>query len=93
MLLRLVGAEEHRALRGEGSLASRLDAEKAFEGMDPGARAAPVLIAVPLELRVHGLGHAPTVGEAELGEHGTGGSEAEVFDEVLSQEPHCHRVQ
>ena len=32
------------------------------------------------------------MGEAELGEHGAGGSEAEVLDEVLSQEPHRHRV-
>ena len=61
--------------------------------MDAGARAAPVLVAVPLELGLHGLGHAPAVGEAELGEHGAGGGEAEVLDEVLAQEPHRHRVE
>jgi hypothetical protein len=33
------------------------------------------------------------MGEAELGEHGAGGGEAEVLDEVLSQQPHRHRVE
>ena len=61
--------------------------------MDAGARAAPVLVAVPLELGLHRLGHAPAVGEAELGEHGAGGGEAEVLDQVLAQEPHRHRVE
>jgi hypothetical protein len=93
MLLRLVGGDEHQALPGDGALAFRLDAEEAFERVDAGARAAPVLVAVPLELGPHGLGHAPTMGEAELGEHGAGGSEAEVLDEVLPQEPHRHRVE
>src|SRR4030095_5285687 len=33
------------------------------------------------------------MGEAELGEHGAGGSEAEVPDEVLSQESHRHGIE
>ncbi len=73
-------------------MASGLDAEKAFEGVEAGARAAPVVVGVPLELGLHRLRHAPTVGEAELGEDGAGGSEAEVLDQVLSQQPHRHRV-
>ena len=92
MLLRLVRGNEHHTLLGERSFASRFDAEKAFESVDAGTRPAPVLVAVPLELGLHSLGHAPTVGEAELGEHGAGGRKAEVLDEVLSQEPHRHRV-
>ena len=54
---------------------------------------APVLFAVPLELGLHGLGHAPAVGEAELGEHRAGGGEAEVLHEVLAQQAHGHRVE
>ena len=81
------------ALLGERALASRLHAKEAFERVDAGARAPPVLVAVPLELGLHGLGHAPAVGEAELGEHGAGGGQAEVLDEVLAQEPHRHRVE
>ena len=46
-----------------------------------GARAAPVLVGVPLELGLHGLGHPPSVGEAELGEDSAGGREAEILDE------------
>src|SRR5690606_39163627 len=92
MLLRFVGGDEHHALLGERFLASRLNAKKAFEGVDAEARAAPVLVAVPFELGLHGFSHAPTVGEAELGEHGAGGREAEVLYEVLSQEPHGDRV-
>ena len=71
----------------------RLDAEQAFERVDAGARAPPVVVAVPLELRLHRLGHAPAVREAELGEHGAGGGEAEVLDEVLAQQAHRHRVE
>lgn len=56
--------------------------------MEPGARAAPVLVAVPPVLGAHGLGHAPALGEAELGQEGSGGREAEVLDELLSQETH-----
>src|SRR3954467_9609884 len=58
MLLRLVGGKQHRASLGE-RVASRLDMEKAFEGVDAGAGVAPVLVAVPLELGLHRLGHAP----------------------------------
>jgi len=33
------------------------------------------------------------MGEAKLGEHDSGGREAEVIDELLSQEPHRHCVE
>jgi hypothetical protein len=33
------------------------------------------------------------VGETELGEHRTGGGQAEVLDEILPQEPHRDRVE
>jgi len=92
MLLRLVRGEDHHSLLRVESLASRLDAEKAFKGVEARARAAPVVAGVPLELGLHRLGHPPSVGEAELGEHDTGGREAEILDEVLSQEPHRDRV-
>ena len=93
VLLGLVGGDEHHPLLGERSLASGLDAKEAFEGVDARAGAEPVLVAVPLELRLHRLGHAPAVGEAELGEHGARGGEAEVLDQVLAQESHRHRVE
>ena len=48
---------------------------------------------VPLEFGLHGLGHAPAVGEAELGEHGAGGGQAEVLDQVLAQKSHRHGVE
>jgi hypothetical protein len=53
----------------------------------------PFLAAVPLEFGLHGLGHAPTVGEAELGQHGARGGHAEVLDEVLAQKSHRHRIE
>ena len=93
VLLRLVGGDEHHALLGERSLAAGLDAEQALERVDAGARAPPVVVAVPLELGLHRLGHAPAVREAELGEHGARGGEAEVLDQVLAQQPHRHRVE
>ena len=76
-----------------GFLAARLDAEQTLERVDAGAGAAPVLVAVPLELGLHRLGHAPAVGEAELGEHGARRGEAEVLDQVLPQQAHRHRVE
>ncbi len=93
VLLRLVGGDEHRALLGQRALAPRLHAEEALEGVDAGAGAPPVLVAVPLELGLHRLGHAPAVGEPELGEHGARGGEAEVLDEVVAQEPHRDGVE
>ena len=61
--------------------------------MDAGTGALPVVVALPLELRLHRLRHAPTVGEAELGENGAGSEQAEVLDQVLAQQPHRHGVQ
>ena len=51
VLLGLVGGLEHQALLGERLLAPGLDAEQTFQGMDPGAGEAPVLVALPFELR------------------------------------------
>ena len=93
MLLGLVRSDEHHALLGERSLASRLDTEEPFERVDAGARSAPVLLGLPFELGLHRLCHALAVREAELREHGAGGGQAEVLDEVLSQEPHRDRVE
>ena len=93
MLLGLVRSDEHHALLRERALASRFDTEEAFERMDAGARSAPVLLGLPLELRLHRVCHAIAVREAELREHGAGGRHAEVFDEVLSEEPHRDRVE
>jgi hypothetical protein len=90
VLLRLVAGDQHHALLGEGALASRLDPEEALQGVDAGAREAPVLVAGPFELGPHRLGHAPTVGEAELGKDRAGSREAEVLDQVLAQKPHRH---
>ena len=47
VLFRLVGGDQHHALLGQRVLASRLDAEQAFEGVDARARAAPVFVARP----------------------------------------------
>ena len=92
MLLRLVAGDQHHALLGERALALRLDAEKAFQGVDAGARQAPVCRIGPLELGLHSLGHAPTMRESELGQNRTRSIEAEILDQILAQEPHCDRV-
>jgi hypothetical protein len=68
---------------GPSLVAARLHAKQAAERVDARTNATPVVVAVPLELRLHGLGHAPTVGETELREHGTSGDEAEVLDEIV----------
>jgi hypothetical protein len=93
VLLRLVGCEQHHALPGERVLASRLHAEKTLEGVDAGAGAPPLLVVGPLELGLHRLRHAPAVGEAKLGEHRARGGQAEVFHEVLPQEPHGYCIE
>ena len=92
MLLGLIRGDEHRALLGERSISSGPDAEKALEGMDAGAGAPPLFIALPSELGPHRFSHAPAMGEAKLGEHDAAGRQAEVVDEVSSQEPHRHCV-
>ncbi len=92
VLLCLVRGDEHHAVLGEGAVASRFDVEQAFQGVDAGARAAPVFVARPLEFGLHGLGHAPTVGEAELGEDSAGRIEAKVLNQILPQEPHRHSI-
>ena len=53
----------------------------------------PVLVAVPAELGLQRLRHAPAVSEAELGQHGARGDEPEVLDQVLAQQTHGHRVE
>ena len=85
VLLGLIRGDQHQALFGERLLAARLDAEEPFERVDARAGAAPLVVAVPLELRVHRLGHAPAVREAKLRENGARGGEPEVLDEVLAQ--------
>ena len=76
-----------------GALASQFQAKETFEGVNAGTRMLPFLAAVPLELGLHGLGHAPTVGETELGEHGASGGQAEALDQVLAQKAHRHGVE
>jgi hypothetical protein len=61
--------------------------------VDAGAGATPLLIGRPIELLSHGLCHAPAVGEAELGEHGSGSGEAEVVNEILPQDSHGNGVE
>ena len=92
VLLCLVGRDQHHALLGEGTLASRLNPEEALQGVDAGAREAPVLVAGPFELGPHRLGHSPTVGEAELGKDRAGSHEAEVLDQILAQNHHRHCI-
>jgi len=93
VLLRFVGGEQRHPLLGERSLAASLDAKQAFERVDAGAGALPVVVAAPLELRLHRLGHAPAVRETELGEHRARREQAEVLDQVLAQQTHRHRVE
>ena len=92
MLLGLVGCKKHRPVLAERVITSRLGAEKPLEGVDVGAGKTPFRIVVPGEFLFHGRRDAPTVGESKLGEHRSGSGEAEVFNEVLTQEPHSHRV-
>ena len=61
--------------------------------MDADTCPLPLFVASPVELRLHRLRHAPAVREAELREHGAGGGEAEVLDQVLAQQAHRHRVE
>jgi hypothetical protein len=93
MLLRLVGCEQHRPLLGQWVLASRPGAEKPAEGVDARAGVTPFLMAGPPEFLLHGRRHAPAVGKAELGQHGSRGGQAEVVDEILPQDPHGHGVE
>src|SRR5690606_17747988 len=93
MLLRLVRGGENRALLGERVLAVRCDTEQALARMETRSGVAPLCLAVPLELGLHGFGHPPAVSKAELREYGTSGRETEVLDEILAQKPHRDRVQ
>src|SRR5882672_7438349 len=65
----------------------------ALEGVNARAGASPFVVALPRELGAHGLGHAPAVGEAELGEHGARSGDAEVLHEILAQQPHRDGVE
>src|SRR6185503_10569629 len=93
MLLGLVGSDEHHTPLGEWSFASGLDTEEALERVDACSRPAPVVLRFPFELRLHRLRHAIAVGEAELRQHGSRRGEAEVLDEVLSEESHRDRIE
>ena len=42
---------------------------------------------------LHRLRHAPAVGEAELGEHRARRGDAEVLDQILSEQAHRDRVE
>ena len=57
----------------------------AFEHVDAPARVMPVLLALPLEQLLHCFGHLPALDEIEPGQDGPGGTEAEVFDQLLAQ--------
>src|SRR5450631_428098 len=67
VLLGLVACQQHHSVLGKEAVASGFHVEEALESVDAGSRALPFHRVLPLECRLHGLGHAPTVGEAELG--------------------------
>ena len=52
----------------------------------------PVVLALPLEELLHRLGHAPALNEAESGEDGARGADAEVVDQLLAQVSFRRRV-
>ena len=64
---------------------ARPQAVHAFEHVDAPARMVPVVLALPLEQVLHRLGHAPALDEAESGEDGPRGGDAEVIDQLLAQ--------
>jgi len=86
------GDERHPAI-GQLALVPGLHPEQPLQGVDAGAGATPVVVAVPRELGLHGLGHSPPVGESELDEHRAGGRRAEVLYEVLPQQAHRDGVE
>jgi hypothetical protein len=93
VLLRLVRGDQHGPLLRERVLTPRFGAEQALEGMDPGAGAPPFFVVHPLEFLFHGLRHTPAMGKAELREHRTGGGQAEIVHEILTQEPHGYGIE
>ena len=92
VLLRLVRADERQALLRQRTGRARPQAVHAFEHVDAPAGMVPVLLALPLEQVLHRLGHAPALDEAEAGEDGARGAEAEVVDQLLAQVPLRRRV-
>jgi len=93
VLLRLVGADQHHALLGEGTLAPRLDPKQALERRNARTGSKPIVVAVPAELGAQGFCHAPAVRKAKLREHSARGSQAEILDQIFSQQPHRHCVE
>lgn len=92
VLLRLEGGFEDDALPGEGPPAFPRHSKEPLQREEPRAAGPSIVVAVPLELRLQGFGHAPALGEANLGEQGTRGREPDAPDELLSQEPQPHRI-
>ena len=93
VLFSLVRRGQEHPLLGQGVLAARVHGEHPFQGVQARARIPPLGVVLPPELRVQGFGHAPAVGEAELGEHGSRRQQAEVLHQIFAQETHGHRVQ
>ncbi len=93
MLFRLVGDAPGPALGGEGGGTAGIQHEEPLEGVDPGARPAPVLVAVPFELGAHRLGHAPSVDVAEPAQDAPGHPHPEGVDEFLPEKSLGHGVE
>ncbi len=93
MLLRFVGRRERHARLGKRSLALQLQAKETLEGVDAGTGELPLRLVLPLEFGLHGLGHAPTVGKAELSQHGARRGGTKVFHEVFAQKSHGHCIE
>jgi hypothetical protein len=93
VLLGLVRGRDGSALFRKRPVTSQFHAKESFERVNACAGILPVFVAIPLERGLHGLGRAPTMGKPELSEHGAGGGEAEVFHQILAQEPHRHCIE
>ncbi len=92
VLFALVGGAQHDPVLGERAAAAGRDLEQPAEGVNPRASLDPIHLAVPIELGLHGLGHAPPVREAELGEYRARRGQPEAVDQILAQDAHGHGV-
>jgi hypothetical protein len=68
-----------------------LSAHTPLSGIAPGS--APFVTIIPHEFLLYGLCHTPSVYKAELGQNCSGGSQAEVVNQILPKNPHSHGVQ